>query len=193
MAALTVVAVERAKPGATVCGDAYQVIERPERTLVAVVDGLGSGPAARSAAELALEAVTDHADEPLESILGHCHTALLETRGAAVGLLGVRPADRVAEFCGVGNIEVRTLPESAFRPLSTNGIVGANHRAPRVFSAPYRPGEVVLMYTDGLRSSFDLETELMRPHNSLVDLAERLADQHGRGSDDLTLVVVSLP
>lgn len=192
--------VQRAKPGNLVSGDAWCLVEIEGGLLLCVCDGLGSGEQAYLAARAQIDTVQAQAERPLPDILAVCHTALLSTRGAAAALLRVDTVNHRVAFAGVGNIEARTRRDWAFHPLSLRGIVGANNfRAPRVYEADYVPGEWIVLHTDGLRSRFDLELELMRAaqSGSLADgpqaLAESLCADHARETDDLTVVVMQLP
>ncbi|MBI2301451.1 MAG: SpoIIE family protein phosphatase [Armatimonadetes bacterium] len=184
--------VHRPKPGNSVSGDCWWVLERPGRTLVGLADGLGSGPAAASAAERAAEVTTEHADLPLPDILDECDRELQNTRGAAVGLLAVYTDERLVEYAGVGNVEVRTTWNSGFKPVSTNGIVGANYRSPRIYRGEYREGETIVLHSDGLRTAFDLDQELQRADGAAQSFADRLADSYGRELDDVTVLVLQL-
>lgn len=193
MAALTYGVVARAKPGNFESGDAWQVIEEPDGWLVAVCDGLGSGPAAAQASRAAMETLVAQPGRSLSELLEACDRHLQGTRGAALGLLRIRPDEQRVSYAGVGNVEVRLVQSSAFKPISTNGIVGGNYRTPKVFEAQYRPLEWLVMHSDGLRSQFDLDRELREPFGSGKELAERLAERFSRATDDLTVLAVQLP
>lgn len=184
--------VHRPKPGNTVSGDHWWVLERPGRTIVGLADGLGSGPAAADAATRAAEVSAAHADLPLGEILDHCDRGLQNTRGAAVALVAVYPGERMVEYAGVGNVEVRTTWNSEFKPVPTNGIVGANYRSPRLYRGAYRAGETMVLHSDGLRTAFDLDLELQRADGEAQSFADRLAATYGRELDDVTVLVLQL-
>lgn len=193
MVALSFGVVARAKPGNRVSGDCWRLLESDHHNLVVVADGLGSGPAANEASERAVAVVAERPERSLASHLEACHERLRGTRGAAVGVLAVRPGEHRVAFAGLGNVEVRTGSGSGFKPVATNGIVGHNYRPPRVYEAEYQPGELLVMHTDGLSTRFDLDHELRAPFESEQELAERLAAGHARENDDLVIVVLRLP
>lgn len=193
MATLNYGVVERPKPGNLESGDGWRVIEVPEGWLLVVCDGLGSGSPAGRATRAAMETIERRVEQSLERILESCDQALQGTRGAAIGLLRIWPEESRVAFAGVGNIEVRTVQCSDFRPISTNGIVGGNYRAPKTFEAVYRPYEWLVMYSDGLRNQFDLDRELREPFSTGRELAARLAAAYTRDNDDLTVMAVQLP
>lgn len=197
MTQLTYGLVQRAKPGNLVSGDALLVHAAGERTLVLIADGLGSGEVARLASDAALDALPALDQRPVETILAGLHEALRGTRGAAIGLLAIHPAEQRLEYAGIGNIEVRTRREWGFSPLSLRGVVGYGEwRPPRVFATPYPPGEWLVLHSDGLKSRFDLSYELLlagRASSSPQAVAEDLAERFARVTDDLTLLVIELP
>lgn len=184
--------VQQAKPGNLVSGDGVRVIRRPERHLVVVADGLGSGPEARRAAVTALRAAGQRADAELAEIIRHCHEALTDTRGAALAVLAVWPRTRRVQFAGLGNVELRTCRRCPLNALSTSGIVGANYRPPRVFDAECPSSSWLVVYTDGLQAKFDLERELAECDLEPQALARHLAERYSRANDDLGLVTIHL-
>src|SRR5258705_120063 len=95
----------RALPGEAQSGDLHFVKQVGAGALVAVVDGLGHGAEAATAARAAVAALEGHATESPVPLIQRCHRALQGTRGAvmSVALLG-RP-DRSMTWLGVGNVE----------------------------------------------------------------------------------------
>ena len=76
--------------GETVCGDGWRIAQDADRAIILLVDGLGHGPSAAEAADVAGERFMSlYGYSPLE-ILEGLHEALRSTRGAAVGVTEVR-------------------------------------------------------------------------------------------------------
>src|SRR2546429_1989949 len=80
-----------ALPGQTQSGDLHLVKPVGSTVLVAVVDGLGHGAEAATAAQAAVAALERHATESPVPLLQRCHRALQGTRGAVVSVAGVAP------------------------------------------------------------------------------------------------------
>ena len=80
----------RAMKGQIVCGDAIFVRDDPQRTLFAVIDGLGHGGGAHESAVRAIEtlAASKDTDSPV-ALLDRCHEALRGMRGAAAAILSI--------------------------------------------------------------------------------------------------------
>ena len=68
------------------CGDAWAVDVAAGRMTALLVDGLGHGPEAAAAALAAISVFRDAPDDPPELMLGAMHTALHDTRGAALSV-----------------------------------------------------------------------------------------------------------
>ncbi|MGI5260598.1 SpoIIE family protein phosphatase [Streptomyces angustmyceticus] len=131
-------------------GDACAVVDHgPVRTAL-VVDGLGHGPQAAEAAQVAVRSFHRGPDSPLPELLSGLHRALRRTRGAAVGLLRLHPGK--AEYCGVGNVRVVTLTplDLGHRLSGQPGIAGLNMTPPHVRTFPVPSGGTVLLHSDGI-------------------------------------------
>src|SRR2546422_10869871 len=86
--------------------------------LVGVVDGLGHGAEAATAARTAVAVLNRHADESLPQLVKACHQALVGTRGVAMSLAVFGRAARSLTWLGVGNVEgVLLAADRAARPM----------------------------------------------------------------------------
>lgn len=96
---------ERILPGEAVSGDRYVMRPIPDGVLIAVVDGLGHGAEAGTAAEIAAATLEMHSSEPVIPLLERCHSALKHTRGAAISVASVSATRNSMTWAGVGNVE----------------------------------------------------------------------------------------
>jgi hypothetical protein len=141
--------VARPKTGQPLSGDAYEIVESDGTILVALADGLGSGPFAAQAAQSAMAVVRSNA----QAFAGRhlCHHALLGTR-VVLALCGLRRCGRVT-FAGVGNVGVhygdRHGP-SRWRPMELSGV--GCRTAPR--SGAMYLGDLFALSTDGISHKF---------------------------------------
>lgn len=183
-------AVCRAKQGQTTSGDTYLVEELPTaRVLAAVIDGLGGGEEAARAARLAEAHYRQHADQSLQDLVRHSHTALHQTRGAVVGLLRLEAAEHAASYVGVGNIGVYVHSRQSIKPISKNGILG--YRLPTLLELHYTydPGDVFILYSDGVSGQFALDAQI-DIKQSPQQIAEQILARHGKLTDDATVLVI---
>lgn len=191
---MAVAGIALPKPGETACGDAWAMASGTNGTdsiTIGVADGLGHGPAAATASAAAARVLSASGDTPLERVLEDAHGALRPTRGAAVGIARIHPQLRRVDFIGVGNIAGTIADEDGMRKtVSLPGIVGHEMRKLQTFSYPWSPGSVLVLHSDGLSANWS-----MKPYPGLLQhdaalMAAVLYRDHGRGTDDATVVVV---
>lgn len=181
--------VARPKAGQKVSGDAYEIVRSGGATLVALADGLGAGPIAAEAAQLAMKIVRSNVQANLPDLLQLCHQALLGTRGAVVGLLRIVPLHRHVAYAAIGNIECSTVSATGFKPLAAYGIVGRRLPHLRLFEGVYTPGDLFALSTDGISRKFNWNG-LASLDKDPQTLAEIIAQNFGRQDDDVTILVI---
>ncbi|MEU4315813.1 SpoIIE family protein phosphatase [Nocardia sp. NPDC024068] len=177
----------RALPGQDVSGDRCVVLDTGTGTvLFAVLDGLGHGAAAAAAVDRATRVLAENRAEPLDVLMVLCHRAMSDTRGAAVSLALFGAEE--TQWLGVGNVESRmvsvgpTGPQISATVLQSGGIVG--YRLPSTLqpqTVPVRPGDLLLMSTDGVEVDPDPGVDLAK---STADIAQDLLNRHAKDSDD---------
>jgi anti-sigma regulatory factor (Ser/Thr protein kinase) len=171
-------------------GDAYFINRRARQTLLAVVDGLGHGEGAHEASRVALTVLADWQGEGLEDIFGAAHAALRSTRGAVMGACVIDAARGTFQYAGVGNIEARVFnaPEPV-RPISNNGTLGARMNKVRVWSYAWAEGACVVLASDGVSATWDINDYPGLLQHSPQLLAGILMRDYGRETDDATVLV----
>lgn len=183
----------RCRRGEATSGDLAVVTLLPEGALVAGIDGLGHGVEAARAARRAAEVVNESPTEDLVLLVQRCHDALQGTRGAAISLAFVSPARNGMAWLGVGNVEGRVLsPDpSATRPKGSlalgNGVPGHELPSVRAATLDVRPGDVLVLATDGIEASFADSLDIS---GSTQAISERIVAEHARPSDDALVVAV---
>ncbi|MFF4906275.1 SpoIIE family protein phosphatase [Streptomyces sp. NPDC001260] len=135
-------------------GDAFGRVRSGPRVTLLLSDGLGHGDKAAEASAAAIEGLGRCADLPPAEILRHLHTALRDTRGAAVGVAQLDEETGRLSYAGVGNIGARLRTDATWQPLLSHpGIVGAHFPAtvPVQVNA-WRPDSLLVLHSDGLPS-----------------------------------------
>ena len=178
------------KPGEEACGDSWHAVADEDGITALVVDGLGHGPSAATAAATAVRAFAQNPARPVTELLDTMHAALRPTRGAAGAVMRMRPGKAVS-FAGIGNIAGTIVAgDQARRMVSHNGTMG--HIAQRIqsFEYPLPSGATVVLHSDGLGTSWSLARYpgLLAAHPSLI--AGVLFRDYRRGRDDATVLVV---
>lgn len=179
-------------PGQSVSGDLHLVQPFPNGVLMAVVDGLGHGTEAATAAQLAVATLQQNAHESVLPLLKRCHENLRATRGAVLTLASFNALDETITWVGVGNVEgVLLRPDVKGGPardyvLLHGGVVGLQLPPLRAFVIPVVPGDTLILATDGIRNGFAEGLPLER---SPQQLADHILARDFRGTDDALVLV----
>ncbi|MEZ4453853.1 MAG: SpoIIE family protein phosphatase [Nannocystaceae bacterium] len=184
---LQVACAARPMPGERACGDRAVTWDDGEVVVVAVIDGLGHGPAAASAAEAAVSHIADHLGEPLTELLRGCDAALRGGRGVVATVVRIRRSNGAAEYIAVGNVEARIAGGGDVPLIPTPGVVGMRLQALRERAFTLRAGCTLVIYTDGISSRFRLDELHGRPAAAIV---RTLLAEHAKNHDDAGCAVV---
>jgi anti-sigma regulatory factor (Ser/Thr protein kinase) len=178
--------------GEQICGDDWAWRMRDDRLALFIADGLGHGLPAYEAASAATRVFASAHENRPGRLIEDVHAALRPTRGAAVASLVIDVERRTATFAGLGNISSVVLHPGGGRHsmVSHNGTAG--HTAARIheFHYPVPPDAVLVMFSDGLGTHWDLRSYpgLLQRDPSLI--AAVLYRDFSRRRDDVTVVVL---
>jgi anti-sigma regulatory factor (Ser/Thr protein kinase) len=176
--------------GEDVCGDGWGVRKTAESMLLMVVDGLGHGILASDAAREAERIFTGLRGDSPTPVLQDSHDALKKTRGAAMAVASLHFETQLVSFAGVGNIGSSIVTPEASRGLAShNGTVGHQLHRIQEFTFPWSANSILVMYSDGLKSSWDLKSYpgIWSKHPGLI--AAILYRDFTRERDDVTVLV----
>ncbi len=183
----------RSLQGQGASGDCHLVKALPRSVLVAVVDGLGHGEAAATAAALAIRTIESHDEHSMVAHVKRCHEYLRGTRGAVMSLASFSGRDSTMTWLAVGNVEGVLLRDPATRNdpseslLLRGGVVGAQLPSLNVAVVPVARGDMLILTTDGIRSGFAPAVVFTHP---VQKIADRILTDHAKATDD-ALVLVS--
>lgn len=173
------------------CGDAWYLAYDDTQFSALVVDGLGHGELAERAALAGTQAFAQAPFDAPAHVLEAMHVNMQGSRGGAAAF--AQYAGGALRFCGVGNIGARLLTPDTSRGLASHpGIVGGQFRRARPFDYADVHANLLVLYSDGLQSRWDLQQYpgLMHQHPALI--AAVLHRDYCRGRDDVTVLVAAL-
>ena len=183
-----------ALPGEAESGDLHFVKQVGTGALVAVVDGLGHGADAATAARAAVAALEGHATDSPVPLIQRCHRALHGTRGVVMSVAVFDRSDRSMTWLGVGNVEGLLLygdgttrsgsPRANL--VTRGGIVGSELPRLHPVVLPIAPGDTLFFATDGIREGF---IEGLPPEAAPQQLADQILARYGKGTDDALVLV----
>ena len=155
-----------------------------------VVDGLGHGILAAEAAREAERIFALPKFDSPTSILEESHGALKKTRGAAMAVSALHLDRQLVSFAGVGNIGASIVTSDTSRGMAShNGTVGHHLNRIQEFTFPWNADSILVMYSDGLKSGWDLHRYpgIWSKHPALI--AGVLYRDYCRERDDVTVLV----
>ena len=181
----------RPYPGERTSGDDAVFARGAGGLLFAVADGLGHGELARQASSRAVNLVSENVEGSLEGLMANAHDTLQESRGAV--MVAGRVAPDHVELVGIGNVTAYVCGlQRTKRFTGTSFVVGARgeHRRPAAESVQLDSRDVLVVYSDGIRSGLDLagDPDLLREHPIVV--AQRVVERFGRADDDALVMVI---
>jgi anti-sigma regulatory factor (Ser/Thr protein kinase) len=180
--------------GEEIAGDAWAFREWEGGLTLIVADGLGHGPMAARASSEAISAFRRSSESSPVAVLNGVHGSLRGTRGAAVAIAYVNPAERMVKYAGIGNITGVII--RAGKPLtmvSHNGTAGFLVPRLQEFSYALPDEALIVMHSDGLRTNWDLDSYpgLRRRHPSVI--AGVLYRDALRNRDDVCVIAAKIP
>ena len=178
-----------AKPGESVCGDAWGVVFHAHGATFLLADGLGHGADASRAANAAVEVLLSHPDDTAVRILDIAHGRLRPTRGAAIAVMRHDLGAGEVSYAGVGNISGTILGTPRRSMVSHAGIVGHNVHKAQEYRYAWPDDALMVAHSDGLETQWDLGPYpgIAECHPALI--AAMLYREHARGRDDCTVLV----
>lgn len=180
----------RPLPGERVCGDrAIAVAVNGTGALIGVLDGLGHGDDAATAALCGVEVLQEARAEPLDVLVRHCHRALSRTRGAAMTVARIDfGATDTLRWIGIGNVSANLVAkhpggvEVRSSARLTGGIVG--YQLPEAITpqeVPIRPGDLLVIATDGIAEGHLDHIDFAAPSTAI---AEQILSRYSKQTDD---------
>lgn len=177
--------------GEQLCGDGWAIHASATGLDVVVSDGLGHGPIAAAATDLALQSFAQRIDLNPGAMLEFIHGALRSTRGAAVLTARLDNSRNSLTCAGVGNIAGYVIATSKPKGIvSMNGIVGHQIQKVKEFSYDCGPNDLVILHSDGLTTHWKLDDFPGLATRSASVIAAMMYKHFQRGRDDATVVVI---
>lgn len=160
---------------------------------VSLLDGVGHGPAAATAANAAILVLADHPESsPLEALRA-CHQALQHTRGAVGTVVVITSDGNTLQAAGVGNIDCHLwTPEREQLLVTQRGMLGFN--IPTIRPLEFALGDewMLVLHSDGVSARFHASQYISSTLRQLspAEVAQNILADHGHEDDDATVVVI---
>ncbi len=183
-----------AKPGEVVSGDGHICRVTPQGFQVLLADGLGHGTAANEAVNEAAKVFWSEPVRTPSDTLRVLHPAIKKTRGAVAHILSYEQKEKKWICCGIGNIMLRLYGTHLHKNhMSYNGIVG--HNIPNTLNDQYYTSldyNIAVICSDGIKTRWDLTKYPQILNHDPSILAATLYKDHGRRTDDMSVIVIKV-
>ena len=175
------------------CGDVWHLAFDGPRISALVIDGLGHGEDAERAARAGEKTFALAPFTTPVMLLEDIHRDMIGTRGGALAIAQFDGDVDALKFVGIGNIGACLIAPGKSRGLASHpGIVGGQYRKAQPFDYAQVNGQLLIMYSDGLQSRWNLQDYPGLVHRHPAVIAAILHRDFCRGRDDVTVVVIAL-
>ncbi len=171
-------------------GDSAVIVERSDVIFMAIVDVLGHGPEAHRVATFAEGFLRESWTHDPVAVTLRLHEKLKGMRGAAAGVAALNIESGEIAYVGVGNTVIRRLGSRETQLHSVDGTLGQSVRTPVKQMMRLGKSDLLLLYTDGVRSSFKFEDYPQLQYEGAATIARNVVERFGRSYDDATCIAV---
>lgn len=178
------------KPIECVNGDDAFYLKEGSDYFISLFDGAGHGSSAHKIAIKSREILTDNQLEELPKAMRYLHESLRGTNGgvAIIGKLNVHSL--LFRYVGIGNIFMCKAGKSIERFMLQQGIIGYQIRTPVESSVQLVPGDTLILYSDGIKSNFDLDEYSSFYKDNAQTIAQNIIQRFAKPCDDATCLVI---
>jgi len=177
-------------PGEHLSGDAVVIRPLEQGLFVAIVDVLGHGPEAHELTHVIDAYLARYGSADVSGLMTRLHQHLIGTRGAAVGLCAIDTAAGRIDYAGIGNTVMRRFGKVESRLVSQDGVLGQNMRTPLAQTLQLDPGDVIVLYTDGVSDRFTSNDYPGVLRHAPKEVASNIVQRFGKNHDDAACVAV---
>lgn len=174
----------------TECGDTGIIEKFNNKIFIAILDVLGHSKEAYKTADVCEKFLEKNYRKDLIEIMKNLNEHIKGSSGAVVCLclLDVKTGD--VKCAGIGNIAIRKFGSSNVRIIPRSGIVGYVMAAPKEEILKLYDGDILVLYTDGVKEHFELEDypELLKDDAKTV--ATHIVHQFGKEEDDAACIAL---
>ncbi|MFV0889154.1 SpoIIE family protein phosphatase [Metapseudomonas otitidis] len=173
-----------------VSGDLAFMRAGPDGVSLVLIDVSGHGASAHQLAQT-LEAVLQQTPEQEPArLLQVLHQHCLGTRGAAAGVALVNGERGELSYAGIGNTRICLRGREPWRGVSRDGVLGERFPTPLLQRRAIVPGDVLMLYSDGISESLNLRDGLLDLGADPAALAHQVITHSGRSTDDASCIVL---
>ena len=177
-------------PGERVSGDAVVIRSLEQGLFVAIVDVLGHGPEAHELTHVIDSYLNRYGTFDVAGLMMRLHQYLKGSRGAAVGFCSIDTTSGRTDYVGIGNTTLRRFGKTETRLVSQDGVLGQNMRTPLHQTLQLQPGDLVVLYTDGVSDRFTPKDYPGVLNHAPKEVVDNIVQRFGKDHDDAACIAV---
>ena len=131
-----------------------------------------------------------YGNSDVSGLITRLHQHLKGTRGAVAGLCAIDAASGRTHYAGIGNTAMRRFGKTETRLVSKDGVLGQNMRSPLQQTLQLDPGDLVVLYTDGVSDRFTADDYPGLLHHAPQQVASNIVQRFGKDHDDAACIAV---
>ncbi|NME69645.1 SpoIIE family protein phosphatase [Flammeovirga aprica] len=171
-------------------GDAIFIYQKEDFYFFAIIDGIGHGEPAFKISSKIKDYLSHNISINVAKVIQDTHQYMLGCEGAALGI-GVIDHHHFY-FGSLGNITCKVMNTENTELLSTDGLLGVRGRSVKVSTKILQDNDLILMYSDGVDSSFSNGKFKNYHLFSSEILAKKIINQWGSIFDDASMIAVKI-
>lgn len=171
-------------------GDALFITEENGFHFFAIIDGIGHGDIAYEISHKIKGFLQENVSSNISYLIEKTHKYMTGSEGAALGIGVIM--DKILYFGSLGNISCKIVNAENINLVSTDGLLGVRGRSVKVTSKILENNDAIMIYSDGIDSSFS-NSEFKNYHLfSSEILAKKIVQQWGSMFDDASIITVKI-
>ena len=186
--------INLAKPGEQVSGDGCAIRKVNNKTLVFLGDGLGHGEHAKEAVDAAIHTFKETMYAEPTDIIREMNASVKKTRGLVAAVAILDHDSKQWQISGIGNIAVKVQRGLEYKNYSSyNGIIGMNIPG-RIENSRFEMEKFqqLIMCSDGIKTRWELiHFPSILKYDPMI-LAAAIYKDHGRRTDDMSILIVKV-
>ena len=176
--------------GEYLSGDTVVIRPLEHGLFLAIVDVLGHGAEAHELTHMIEAYLARYGNSDVSGLITRLHQHLKGSRGAAVGFCTIDATTGRTDYVGIGNTTLRRFGKTETRLVSQDGVLGQNMRTPLHQTLQLEPGDLIVLYTDGVSDRFTPENYPGVLSHAPKEVADNIVQRFGKGHDDAACIAV---
>ena len=172
------------------CGDTTFIREFDDELFIGLVDVAGHGKNAHKIAVTCKDYLEKNCHRDLVEIMNGLHKHIQGSRGAVAGIGRLDLKTGKMKYVGVGNTVLRKFGSTSLKLIPRLGMIGYIIPTPKEEIVMLHDGDVLVLYSDGVREHFELEDYPELLNDNAETIAKLLIRQFGKKNDDATCIAL---